>query len=503
MARDLNAEPALPTDEIQGDILAGLIKQNEHLLFFKISDVKRFKTFLHSLHLTSVDETLAQEEMITKSKNGTRRKLLPTPGLNIAFTFSGLTVLGVRNIDAAAAQAFIEGMGKRGEKMTDPPTSSWSILRPDANLHGVFIVTGASRAEIADVISLRLAPPSENGWMLLHTEEGQVRPAPVAGHEHFGYADGVSQPGVKGRTTANVALTPTATGAKPSEGQKGQDLLWPGEFVFGYPGQNPKAASLEVKGDVKEAPSPFMKNGAYLVFRRLAQKVPEFNRSVKLAAQSITGTANPMNPDLLGAQMVGRWKSGAAMIKAPLGDNPAIADGTPDVNDFEFDDDRQGFKCPFAAHIRKAYPRDDVPGNPNAKSKKEIDAAEAFTQSHRMLRRGIAFGPEVTEQEALNEQSAGGALSRGLLFKCYITSIENQFEFVQQSWANNGQFSQPESGIDPIIGQSHETHRFFAGAAPKSQTAADKPQLELESFVNLEGGAYFFAPSIKKLHEIV
>ncbi|WP_069269108.1 Dyp-type peroxidase [Paraburkholderia nodosa] len=503
MSRNLSDEPLLPTNDIQGDILAGLIKQNEHLLFFKISDVKRFKTFLRSLHLTSVDEVLAQDEMIRKSRNGTGRKLLPTPGLNIAFTFSGLSVLGIRDIDPGSAKAFIEGMGKRADQMTDPPTTSWTILRPDANLHGVFVVTGASHAEVADIISLRLAPPNENGWTLLHTEEGQVRPAPVAGHEHFGYADGVSQPGVKGRTSANVALTPTATGADPSQGQKGQDLLWPGEFVFGFPGQNPQAASLEVKGDDIKPPSPFMENGAYLVFRRLAQKVPEFNRSVKLAAQSITSAANPMNPDLLGAQMVGRWKSGAAIIKAPLVDNPTIADGTPDVNDFEFDGDRQGFKCPFAAHIRKAYPRDDVPGKPNVKDKKEIDAAEAFTQSHRMLRRGIAFGPEVTEEEALNEQSAGGDKTRGLLFKCYITSIENQFEFVQQSWANNVNFSQPESGIDPIIGQSHETHRFFAGAAPQSLQQSDKPQLELESFVTLEGGAYFFAPSIRKLRGIV
>ncbi|MDN7177219.1 hypothetical protein M0D69_04175 [Caballeronia sp. SEWSISQ10-4 2] len=113
-----------------------------------------------------------------------------------------------------------------------------------------------------------------------------------------------------------------------------------------------------------------------------------------------------------------------------------------------------------------------------------------------MRERGIAFGPELTESEALNETSAGGDKTRRLLFKCYVTSIEDQFEFVQKSWCNNGAFSQTESGIDPIIGQSADVLRFFAGSAPVSNKTADKLQLDLRSFVQLEGGEYFFAPSI-------
>ncbi|MBN3757677.1 hypothetical protein G3N95_32470 [Paraburkholderia sp. Tr-20389] len=507
MARDLNAEPLFPVDEIQADILVGLKKRHEHLMFFKIVNVVTFKKFLASLHLTSMQDTLAQQALIDDNKTANPGKVIPTPGLNIAFTRSGLAMLGVA-LDDAKHAAFSAGMHNRQTELTDPPSSTWAVLRPSHDMHGVFVVTGASHAEVVDVISLRLAPPDENGWKLLHTEVGQVRPDPVAGHEHFGYADGVSQPGVRGRIPLNAdptpptaALTPTKPGAEDSQGQRGQDLLWPGEFVFGYPGQNPNAPSFETQGPVKAPPIPFMDHGAFLVFRRLAQKVPEFNRAVKLAAQSITGTANPMNPDLLGAQMVGRWKSGAAIINAPQADDPSKAEDTDDVNNFEFGGDRKGLVCPFAAHIRKAYPRDDVPGN-TTPTDTQANHAEAHTQTHRMLRRGIAFGPEVTESEALNERSAGGDKARGLLFKCYVTSIEHQFEFVQQSWCNNVDFSQPESGIDPIIGQSNDPLRFFAGAAPQSGNPADKPQLELAGFVHLEGGAYFFAPSIAKLTEL-
>ncbi|MFP3646534.1 Dyp-type peroxidase [Paraburkholderia sp. SIMBA_054] len=500
MARDLNAEPLLPVDKIQSDILYGLIKRHEHLMFFKITHVDAFKTFVRSVPLTSVQESQDQQKRIDANKSG--NKALPTPGLNIAFTWSGLSVLGVPGLDPSRLEAFSGGMHSRQQRLDDPPALTWNVLRPSHDLHGVFIVTGASHAEVVDVISQRLAPADDNGWKLLHTEVGQVRPEPFRGHEHFGYADGISQPGVRGLVAAGVPLTPTAPGAEDTQGQKGQDLLWPGEFVFGYPGQDANAPSFNKKGLPKTAPVPFMENGAFMVFRRLAQKVPEFNRSVKLAALSITGTSNPMNPTLLGAQLVGRWKSGAAIIKAPLADDATIAEDTPDVNDFEFGDDREGLKCPFAAHIRKAYPRDDVPGNTAPARPEDVAQAEAFTQAHRMLRRGITFGPEVTESEALNERSAGGDKTRGLLFKCYVTSIEDQFEFVQQMWANNGAFSQTESGIDPIIGQSNGPLRFFAGAAPSSGNKADKPQFELGNFVHLEGGAYFFAPAIDAIRTI-
>ena len=358
------------------------------------------------------------------------------------------------------------------------------------------MLTGATHAEVVDIISLRLAPATGNGWTTLHQEVGQVRPDPVKGHEHFGYADGVSQPGVRGRIGTEVPLTPTS-GPDETQGAPGQDLLWPGEFVFGYPRQDP--TSFEVKGPDKVPPIPFMKDGAFLVFRRLAQLVPEFNASLKQAAASISGDSDKATRELLGAQMVGRWKSGAPIVKAPLADDSKWAEGTPGANDFEFGQDRMGLKCPWAAHIRKVYPRDDVRHDTNSPDKATVRRAKALTQTHRMLRRGITFGPELTEEEALKQQSAGGANTRGLLFKCYVTSIEQQFEFVQQQWSNAGDFSQPASGIDPIIGQSAADLRPFLGAAPFSQDPAKKPQLNLKSFVHFEGGEYFFAPSISAM----
>ena len=241
-----------------------------------------------------------------------------------------------------------------------------------------------------------------------------------------------------------------------------------------------------------------MNHGAFLVFRRLAQLVPEFNASVKHASAAIAGSSDKASPDLLGAQMVGRWKSGAPLILAPTADDPTKADGTDQVNNFEFDGDRGGVQCPWAAHVRKAYPRNDVPGN-TAPTPAQTDDAESETQTHRMMRRGIAFGPELTEDEAFSGTSAGDANTRGLLFKCYVTSIQDQFEFVQDQWVNAAGFSQSGAGVDPIIGQSAAASRPFRGAAPFTNNAANKPSMNLKGFVQMQGGEYFFAPSISLL----
>jgi Dyp-type peroxidase family len=328
--------------------------------------------------------------------------------------------------------------------------------------------------------------------VLDHEERGQVRPEPVAGHEHFGYADGVSQPGVRGILPDGDPLTPNL-GSDENQGQPGQDLLWPGEFLFGYPEQD-AAKPLEDPGAVHQPPIAFMNNGAYLVFRRLSQLVPEFDQAVKDQAELTGGASDAASAELLGAQMVGRWKSGAALINAPQVDDPSIAEGTPNVNDFEFGDDRDGLHCPWAAHVRKVYPRDDVRHDVTP-TDEEADDAESFTQTHRMLRRGIAFGPELSEREALTGCS-DPEYARGLLFKCYVTSLEDQFEFVQQQWVNSEGFSQGGSGVDPIIGQSTNGSAPFLGGAPFSNDASKKPQLSMGHFVAMEGGEYFFAPSI-------
>lgn len=111
---------------------------------------------------------------------------------------------------------------------------------------------------------------------------------------------------------------------------------------------------------------------------------------------------------------------------SPSQDDPTIGADPTSNNDFRFafgHDAQAQARCPFAAHIRKTNPRadlEDFPGVPNGIS----------TEPRRIIRSGIAFGPEVSAAEAA---SAKTSQERGLLFVSYSSNIPNTFKFIQQS----------------------------------------------------------------------
>src|SRR3954453_24254106 len=118
----------------------------------------------------------------------------------------------------------------------------------------------------------------------LGQQDGDVRAGVNRGHEHFGFKDGISQPGIKGVTTTS---------------KTGQDAIATGEFVIGYPdetgnisGQLPAGAPPQPPQPgppgynptpVPPAPAPlpdWAHNGSFLVYRRLRQDVGAFNEFV-------------------------------------------------------------------------------------------------------------------------------------------------------------------------------------------------------------------------------
>ena len=193
--------------------------------------------------------------------------------------------------------------------------------------------------------------------------------------------------------------------------------------------------------------------------------------------------------------MVGRWRSGAPLELAPLRDNPGLGSDERRNNNFEFGDDRFQRKCPFAAHIRKVYPRDDV--------------TPAEAQGHRIIRAGIPFGPELAPGETTTKHS------RGLMFVCYQTSIERQFEYIQKNYANNpdfvpgkerpGRAGMATPGFDPIIGQAAGNGaREMDEPFPNYPAGSRRTTLAIpEQFVKLTAAAYFFMPSITALRTVL
>jgi Dyp-type peroxidase family len=322
---------------------------------------------------------------------------------------------------------------------------------PDNEADVILIVASDDRLDLFDEVTRienSLYPPLKSGARVIFKQYGANLPAPRTGYEHFGFRDGISQPGVRGRIEKDVGsyltgdyLTPRQYSPDMSR-TLGQDLVWPGEFVFGskYFKQDPKDATKEGKkslDDVDQGAQEFVEDGSFLVFRRLRQDVGAFH-------QFLHDTAK--DPDLLGAQCVGRWSSGIAIINDPEGkkEKSAIAQYESINNDFAFTGDPEGKVCPFTAHIRMVNPRDG-------------------DQTHRLLRRGIPYG-EPSWSSPTSPYS--DKVDRGLLFLSYQTSIVNQFEFLQKK-AN---FSDPEN----------------AGVHNK--------------WVIPTGGGYFFAPSLDALH---
>ena len=206
--------------------------------------------------------------------------------------------------------------------------------------------------------------------------------------------------------------------------------------------------------------------------------------------------------------LVGRWPSGAPLIRAPSADDAALAGDTWANNHFLFDDDTLpsnlapipgyqgdaspqgvadvlGVVCPHFAHIRKANPRDSATdlGKP------------ADTLLRLILRRGIPFGRPLAGVK--NPSARLRNQERGLVFACYAATIEDQFEFLTRRWANSP--VQPNfGGHDPLIGQrdkNGDRTRFI-----DFPTKGGAVRIELkDEWVTPTAGGYFFAPPISAI----
>lgn len=179
---------------------------------------------------------------------------------------------------------------------------------------------------------------------------------------------------------------------------------------------DPGVILLGRNGDAQQAERPaWAKDGSFLAFRFLQQLVPEFDRFLELNAPQVNDPA-ANTAELLGARLTGRWKSGAPIQVTPFKDDPKLAADPKRNNVFTFDKGNQD-KCPFASHVRKMNPRGDID------TKTDINP-------HRVIRRGIQYGPEVNDLEKKQHKTEK---DRGLLFVSYQSSLGRGFQFLQKS----------------------------------------------------------------------
>jgi Dyp-type peroxidase family len=494
-------DPEIDLAEIQGNVLAGFNKDHQRLLFFRLGDTDRARAWL----TTIVDETATTEEVLAfndlfrqaRARRGTETSTPQASWLNVAFTHPGLAALGVPGTELSMfPEAFRQGMAARAQLLGDVDESAparWVGPFASPDVHGLLLLAADVESELDRLASVHTQRMAAHGVRIVFDDTGRVR-ADEPGHEHFGFKDGVSQPGIRG-------LTRRQNPDDDEQGLPGQDLLWPGEFVLGYPTQIATPAPGGEKGeeDANGNPGPISRSGpawtadgSYLVFRRLRQDVAGFRRFVTVAAAD-----QGLSTEQLGAKLVGRYASGAPLERTedqPEKFDPTKADPTRKdpglldprrINNFEFaQDDAAGRIVPRAAHIRKAYPRDE----------KTPTGGEADTQTHRILRRGIPYG-ESFREGAPASSAAGADADRGLLFLGYQASLERQFEFVISQWFNKPDHPERADGHDPILSQAVRTKQFtLPGGSPV--------HLTMQRFVFTTGGSYLFQPSISALRRL-
>jgi deferrochelatase/peroxidase EfeB len=213
--------------------------------------------------------------------------------------------------------------------------------------------------------------------------------------------------------------------------------------------------------------------------------------------------------------MVGRWRSGVPLAAAPTyrdaqrieaewADIPAIqlkgAGRTPQesrrlvayetlLTDFRYAGDEAGAKCPVAAHIRRANPRDALDPLYGTKG---AAPNSALTNRRRIMRRGAPYGDSSTQDDASEH---------GVIFMALCASLFRQFEFVQQQWMHDGSSFNAGNDTDPVVGLRRAGAKFVINALPNG-TAPPFICANMPQFVTTRGGEYFFLPSLTALREI-
>lgn len=411
--------------------------------------------------------------------------------------------------------AFLEGMtgpGRQRILSDDSSTFRWGRNGADA----VLIVYGETRRDV-DKLATRLTRTAQaHGIGAPHVIP--LMPVSDDKTEPFGFVDGISNPVIRGTYKGLRDVDPI-------------HLVEAGEFILGYPdgrGNMPPGPTLSALHDPDnllplvapsvgfdrnqvELPRDIGANGSFLVIRQLEQDVKAFGaycaaEAKRLASDRRFPQPYVVNAEFIGAKLVGRWKDGSSLARfpyesrtvqqarhavhgmtrpaaaAPAGQmavQPPVAKPSTHRsgdNDFLFgEEDPEGLRCPYGAHIRRSNPRDSLgPGLAD-----EID----ITNRHRILRVGRPYVSARRENP-------------GILFMCLNGDLERQFEFVQQTWAHNPAFHGLNCEKDPILGDGQTGVCSFTIATRQGPVRLSP----MSRFVTTLGGAYVFLPS-KKLVE--
>jgi Dyp-type peroxidase family len=443
---------------IQGDILAGFKKPHEAFLLLTFGETKpeRLRDWLGNL-TSSKDApvtTITDTETVTKDKTDREdpnNKPADAVWVNLGLTFEGIVLLEaelgeqlrqLKGPEHEGIAAFREGPHARAELLGDTDDNdprNWEFgADGQPKVHALLTIAADTLVLLNEQVDKQSDLATSRGLKVVGEQRTDPH-GPARGFEHFGFRDGVSQPGVSGYSIP-------AKDTNEDADHPGARIVPREQFILG------------------DKPLSWMKDGSFQVFRRLAQDVRGWQEQVN----SISGQLpieDEMGPGLLAAKLMGRWPSGTPTALAPIRDyRAAYTDGD---NPFEYRDDPEGFRTPLFAHIRVQNPR----GKPD-----EDD-------QHRIIRRGVAYGPVYDPEDDDEDRAAD---KRGLLFNAYMGDLSRQFEHLQQKSNRPGR-DVPDALLAGSKDKTLELRRIGSNRVQ---------EFNFHRFVKTRGAVYAFAPSI-------
>ncbi len=483
--RQLLKSPKLQEDQrairdmlstLQANILKGHDRDHAVLIFLHFNTMDRKSRKLKGKIVTALKKMIRTKSVkvtsaLTQLEEMRRYRRHKIPGgtvTNLYLTAAGYRALGFKDNQLPNDRCFRAGINASANRLNDPET--WKLEEPyrqdvdQDHIHAMILMTDDDVQYLGRQVRLILnemlkTPSGLELARVVTIEHGhQLRDAELQPIEHFGFRDGLSNPLFLNTDRKQV-------------GKYGGDSRWrpwaPLNLIL-----TPEPSARKTPG-----------YGSFLVYRKLEQNVPFFNDQIRNLGLSLSkGRDEPTTLERARALVVGRFSEGTPLTLEKM---PYLSqyNSQPNYNNFTYDDDPTGAKCPFHAHIRKANPRNDD------------------SRDRRIVRRGITYGERNLERERQGLQ-APPAKDVGLLFMCFQADIALQFEFIQSS-LNNPDLPEKKSGIDPISGQTPGRQSLSDLAWPRTWgNSGDIYKDIFNSCVSLKGGEYFFAPSISFLKNI-
>jgi deferrochelatase/peroxidase EfeB len=433
---------------VQGLVVSVYRRRVVRHLLFRFGDGAEGRTFVRRLlpHITMADAPL-------DARTG--------PFINVGLTYQGLRALDAepalleqlsstfregpdpsRLGDAAGSQSAVENWWERRFRTEDVHCIVHLHVDSDeacetASAHARGLAQDAGMTELI---------PRRDGTVLDARSLGQ-------GKLHFGYTDGITHPDIgwddESRTPGQFDFR---------------------EFVLGY------ARGAQSSGAVP------LRGGAYGAFRWIYQDVAMFNRFLSTEGPRLFPDRLPADAEeLLAAKMMGRWRDGTPLVLSPEHSNSSMTRR----NDFAYnDDDPNGHRCPFSAHIRVVNPRDQ-----------ELDAVVAADAIPPVARRGMPYGSTL---EGFEDDRG----DRGVIGIFICSDLRRQL-YTLTGWIQRNDFS-PVYDSNRRVQEALVANRALPGVVAQFTIPREggSAAVTLPDFVHTKGTAFLLYPSKSTLQSV-